>query len=61
MRDRVAVGVRELRLDGGRVSVELEEPRGRAVGAGSALDEAKLLVEVHVAARDEALGLEVVE
>ena len=31
MRDRVAVGVRELRLDGGRVGVELEEPRGRAV------------------------------
>ena len=41
-------------------SVELEEPRGLAVGAGSALDEAELLVEVHVAARDEALGLEVV-
>ena len=43
VRDCVAVGVRELRLDGGRVCVELEEPRGRAVGAGSALDEAKFL------------------
>ena len=41
------------------IGVEFEEPRGCAVGAGSALDEAKLLVEVHVAARDEALGLEV--
>ena len=54
--------MRELRLDGGRVGVELdEEPRGLAVGAGSALDEAKVLVEVHVAARDEVLGLEVVQ
>ena len=45
MRDRIAVGMRELRLDGGCVGVELEEPRGLAVGAGSAVDEAELLVE----------------
>ena len=61
MRDRIPVGMRELRLDGGGVGVELEEPRRLAVGAGSALDEAELLVEVRAAARDEALGLEIVK
>ena len=40
---------------------ELQGPRGCAVAAGSALDEAKLLAEVHVAARGEALGLDVLE
>ena len=45
MRDRMAVGMRKLRPDGGRVGVGLEEPPGLAVGAGSAVDEAELLVE----------------
>ena len=66
MRDRVAVGVRGLRLDGSTAVVSASSLKSHAgvpsaPVAGSALDEAKLLVEVNVVARDEALCLEVVE